>query len=764
MEKSFNKISPKILFLTVLGILFFACTPQNKTNNFAGENLVYKDLATVWDEAMPLGNGIIGNLVWQKNGKLRFSLDRADLWDLRPMPNMDFTKMKFKDVYAHWKADDYKKVQDALDAPYRDSPAPSKIPAGALEFDIGLLGPVKQVTLDIKTATCVVDWECGTRLITFVHAEQPVGWYRFENLKNHVAIEMKTPVYTNSSDTEPSRNDLVRLGYTQGQINSEEKSITYNQKGWGNHTYQVHTQWEKDENGLTGCWSVSSHNNNPEPMPEALQAVQEEMVKGFDNSLEKHISWWSGYWAKSSVNIPDTVLQRQYYMDMYKFGSAARADAPPISLQAVWTADNGQLPPWKGDYHHDLNTQLSYWPAYAGNHLDLEEGYINWLWKNRPNFKEFTGKYFETGGINVPGVCTLEGKPMGGWIQYAMNLSISGWLAQHFYLHWKFTGDQEFLEKKAYPWLKEVANYFEQVSIIEDGKRKLPISSSPEIFNNSREAWFGQTTNFDLALIRWTYEKAAEMALELNKKEEAEKWEQLLAEWPSFAVDPETGFMFAPGVKYTSSHRHFSHLLAFHPLGMIDRSKGEKDQQIIQSTIDNLLKVGPQGWCGYSYSWLGNLHARAFNGEGAASALRDFANCFCLRNSFHANGDQSKSGKSGNTSRPFTLEGNFAFAAGIQEMLLQSHTGVVHIFPAIPGRWQNVSFENLRTYGAFLITAERKDGQTVSVEIISEKGGILKLKNPFATENIDAGNKSTNVNKGIITLNMDEGEKVRLTL
>ena len=90
------------------------------------------------------------------------------------------------------------------------------------------------------------------------------------------------------------------------------------------------------------------------------------------------------------------------------------------------------------------------------------------------------------------------------------------------------------------------------------------------------------------------------------------------------------------------------------------------------ATLD---KVGPDGWCGYSYSWLGNLKARAFDGEGAAQALKTFATCFCLPNSFHANGDQTKPGKSKFTYRPFTLEGNFAFAAGIQEMLLQSHTG-----------------------------------------------------------------------------------------
>ncbi|MBC8180431.1 hypothetical protein H8E88_04835 [candidate division KSB1 bacterium] len=69
--------------------------------------------------------------------------------------------------------------------------------------------------------------------------------------------------------------------------------------------------------------------------------------------------WWNHFWSKSSIDIPDEVLLKQYHLEMYKFASAARKGAPPISLQAVWTADNGKLPPWKGDFHHDINTQSS---------------------------------------------------------------------------------------------------------------------------------------------------------------------------------------------------------------------------------------------------------------------------------------------------------------------------------------------------------------------------------------------------------------------
>jgi hypothetical protein len=200
--------------------------------------------------------------------------------------------------------------------------------------------------------------------------------------------------------------------------------------------------------------------------------------------------------------------------------------------------------------------------------------------------------------------------------------------------------------------------------------------------------------------------------------------------------------------------------MAIHPLGLVDVSNGVKDQQIIRATLQKLKEVGPSAWTGYSYSWLANLQARALDGEGAAQSLRDFATAFCLKNTFHVNGDQSKTGKSNFTYRPFTLEGNFAFASGIQEMLIQSHTGTVRLFPAIPESWEEVSFEKLRTMGAFLLSASREKGATKKVRIHSERGGKIQLLNPFDSDQLKVGNQPLDVKNGVIELEMKAGEEV----
>ena len=731
-------------------------------------DLHFDQLPTVWDEGIPLGNGMVGARIWEKEGKRRFSLDRADLWDLRPMENLKTPEWKYSWVYEQWKKNDYGPVQEKFDVPYDRSPAPSKIPAAALEFDISSLGDIASVRLHLKEAICEVRWKNGTKLLAFVHATEPVGWYRFEGLENPLPYELIPPAYNLKGQSEAENpvtgQDLRRLEYPEGSIVKEPGSITYSQEGWGGFRYQVNVT-DSNSDAMEGCWSISSEFPGWEKKSSAKEVVDNTLLTGIDKTLESHRDWWHNFWAQSSIEVPDKILQKQWHLEMYKFGAAARAGAPPISLQAVWTADNGKLPPWKGDFHHDLNTQLSYWPAYSGNHLEQEIGFINWLWKYRDTFKEYTREYFETEGLTVPGVSTLTGEPMGGWIQYAFGPTVSSWLGQHFYLHWRYSMDRKFLEQRAYPWVKDVALYLEGISRFNDkGQRQLPISSSPEFHDNSRDAWFAQTTNFDLALARWTFEKAAELAWEMDLSDEASRWETILSEWPDLAIDEKSGLMVAPGVPYTGSHRHFSHQLGYHPLGLIDFSKGEMHQEIIRNTIATLDETGSGSWTGYSFSWLGNLKARAFDGEGAAEALQIFATSFCLPNSFHVNGDQSGKGYSNYTYRPFTLEGNFAFAAALQEMLIQSHTGIIRIFPAVPSGWSDISFDQLRTEGAFLVTAKKENRVVTHVEIKSLQGGILKLKNPFETNELECSHNYRIDDQNIINITTEPGDIVYIKI
>jgi len=727
-------------------------------------NLTFNRIPNRWDEGLPLGNGMLGQLIWKKSDSLRFALDRADLWDERPMEGLDRPEFNFEWIRQQVLKNDYGIVQKYFDEPYDKLPAPSKIPGAALMFPID--DPVVSSSVDIASAMAHIQYAGGMRVAAFVHAERPIGWFRISNAPEGLSPVIAPPPYRGGdkqeNDNAHSGDDLKRLGYPPGTLKRTDSSMYYMQEGWGDFVYEVYVAWKREGSTLVGAWSITTRKQSLSAREEVALAF----ARGWEVDLATHQRWWDTFWASSSIQIPDKALEKQWYLEQYKFGCVARTGAPAISLQAIWTADNGRIPPWKGDFHHDLNTQLSYWPAYGANHLVEAEAYLDFLESGRPAFARFTNGFFGTKGLAVPGVTALDGSYLGGWVQYSCSPTTAAWLAQHYYLQWRYSMDRELLVQRVYPWFRDVNTFFESIVKKDaNGKLQLPLSSSPEINDNRIDAWFQEMTNYDLALIQYAFQYGAEVAREVGFTEQAQHWREMLPQLPEFAISENNELKFAPDLAYQESHRHFSHLMAIHPLGLIQWEQGEQAQHIIKNSIRLLETVGPDYWVGYSWSWLGNLKARAKDGSGAAEALRIFAEAFCSPNTFHLNGDQTQSGYSKFSYRPFTLEGNFAFAAGIQEMLLQSYAGALEIFPAIPPDWADVSFRDLRAEGAFLVSAMRKQGALDEVRIKSEKGGKLRIVNPFADEQytVSDGRQPVGDDGNIIEFDMDAGDMIRLT-
>jgi alpha-L-fucosidase 2 len=228
------------------------------------------------------------------------------------MPNLSKPEWKYSWVYEQWKNNNYKVVQEAFDRPYDELPAPSKIPAGAIEFDVSGFGETESVTLDIGKAICEVIWKNGVKLQTFVDATQLSGWYRFENLPAGLNPSLIAPSYNkrgeNKSD-EMSFIDLERLGYNQGKVSETNNSKSYIQDGWGGFTYKIFLEWENINKTQTGCWSISSSFPGWHKKLDASELVTLLLKKGFQESGEAHTRWWENFWAASSISIPDTILE-----------------------------------------------------------------------------------------------------------------------------------------------------------------------------------------------------------------------------------------------------------------------------------------------------------------------------------------------------------------------------------------------------------------------------------------------------------------------
>ena len=698
-------------------------------------NLDFGTPVIVWDEALPLGNGLLGALVWGDGGPLRISLDRTDLWDLRPVPQFQSKDYSHATMLEWVRAGRLKDLHRLYDDPY-GNPGPTKIPAGRIEIQLGESSAFVRTSLELSEAVATLQCTQGASARVWVHATRPLGRIELRGVdKPRVVLKAPRfggPVHDPAGPGKISAGDLASLGYKSPEESSGTDWVGYVQEGWGGFRFAVVLTWRTKADHWTAAWSIATSTESKEPLELARSRSREALGKTQELTTE-HRAWWRDYWSRSRVRVPDPVLQRQWYLETYKFGAAARRGAPPITLQGPWTADNGKIPPWKGDYHHDLNTELSYWPCYSGNRLSGGLGFLDWLWETRPTARAWTERFFDRPGLAVPMTVDLAGEQIGGWHQYTHSATTSAWLAHHFYLHWRYSRDRKFLRERAWPYLREVAVFLEAITEKGgDGRRTLALSSSPEINDNRLDAWFPSITNYDLALIRWLFGATAELAGELGKVEEAKRWNKVLFECPDLALDSEgRRLLVAADVPLEASHRHFSHLMAIHPLGLIHWEGGESDRRTMLAALRELDDLGSSLWTGYSFAWHACLAARARDGERAARALNIFATAFCLRNSFHCNGDQSGKGYSNFRYRPFTLEGNFAFAAALQEMLIQSHGGLIRVFPAIPAAWKECSFTRLRTDGAFLVTAERTGGVVRRVAIFSEKGSQCRMENPW---------------------------------
>ena len=245
-------------------------------------NLVFDTLAKRWDEGIPLGNGWLGVLIWQKNNKLRMSLDRVDLWDDRPMPEID--KLKFKWVVEKVKLNQYDSVQKIGDDPYNKYPAPTKIPGAAIEFDLDKIGKVKKVSLDISKGLSVIQFENGVQFNNYIHATRQVGYFSFEDISEDLIPELIIPTY-NTGNRNPA-TDLEKLGYEKGTIKKGFDYILYHQPTWNKNYYEVLVKWYHfPGKKIIGQWTIT--NNQPASLPE-LNKLQKEPT-----GWPSHISWWN---------------------------------------------------------------------------------------------------------------------------------------------------------------------------------------------------------------------------------------------------------------------------------------------------------------------------------------------------------------------------------------------------------------------------------------------------------------------------------------
>lgn len=687
-------------------------------------NLVFEKNITQWDEAIPLGNGLCGALIWGDSNGLRFSLDRGDIWDNTPFEGVFSEEFTYENMVRLAREGKEEEIRRIFDAPYNHL-VPTKLPAGKLIFDF-LCNENVRSELDLSKAEALITIGDKIHLRSFLHAENKLGFISVDCSENGFRYWVENPQYgikgeneINSASQSSSVNtaSLQQLKYEPAVITKVPQSCSFTQKITEDFSYGVFVRSQEYHDHTEIVYLIASSLDGSDWQQQAALKLETALQEGYEVNFESHCHWWEQYWRQSSISLPDKFFEKNWYLTQYFLASCSRKGCYPMPLQGVWTADNGSLPPWKGDYHHDLNTQLSYYSYLKANHLPEGESFLDYLWNMADCGRDFAKSFYHSKGLCLPSVMTLTGQPMGGWGMYALSPTNQLWLCQSFERYYRTTGDRDFLINKAYPYLSQSAECILGLLEERDGLYYLPISSSPEIHDDHIQSFVTPNSNYDLSLMRYLFGTLKKLAEELENGEE-EKWHKVLLKLPELAVTENGVLMVSPDERLEESHRHFSHAMAIHPLRLIPY-EGEENRRIIDATIEDLERLGTGYWVGYSFTWMAELYAIQRNGNGAAYQLETFWRNHCSQNGFHLNGDYKKRGTSLFHYRPFTLEGNFCAADALQEMLLQSEENQIRLFPAIPEEWveQTVSFDNLRAENGVLVSATLEKGKVTLLEL-----------------------------------------------
>ena len=678
-----------------------------------------------WQLGLPLGNGLIGAMLWGGSHEFLVTLNRSDLWDLKwddPwLPGYDLAHLR-----ELWDGERWSEIQQQHDHSRQVYGKHQSYfqPAGrvSIHFDsTGSDGELRQrlCLYDGRIEVC-----CGdARFELSSPPELPVVLLRIDPGQGRtLRISVDRPQPQDNRYPEPTRGASSDALWLEQELPEAPR-------------YRLAVFLVA---GQAHCHGDALTLQGGQATELALAVVMGETADEFER-LRKTVSKkgcadlvranerrWHNFWKQSFVRYPDRVANNVWFMSLFLLACSSQKPGWPPNLQGIWS--DWDWPPWHGDYHHDLNTQMNYWGIDGANHPELGLVFYD-FWKGLlSEIKEHTRKYYGLPGIRIPTTADPKARELGGYFPVAIWVASSAWVVYHYWLYYEHTMDDDFLRDTCYPMLREQARFCAAyLRRGADGRIEIFPSHSPEQGGNSLEA-IGKNSTIDLLLFRMTFEKAARAAEMLDlDPEEREDWKALAAELPDYPTE-EGVFIDLEDRRYRQPHRHLSVLSPIYPGESHHRHAGPMARQLAERSYREFTSRPGFGdlrgdYCHFTPQWLSLVAARLGLAQESMDWFRRFLTDFILPNGLATL-------RVSDPETLFQIDCNGGAIAAVNESLMQSHAGGIDLFPGIPSG-RHASFYQLRARGAFLVSARKSDEGVRWVHLRSEKGGTVKMFNPW---------------------------------
>lgn len=739
--------------------------------------LHYTSPAREWTQALPVGNGTLGAMVYGGIKSERIALNHDELWTGKPKDTIKKGAPKsFEKARKLALKGKLIEAQKEIEENFQSVWSQAYLPLGDLNFSFNLKGKVRNYKryLNLENAISGVEYDCGdTTVKREVFASYPHKFIGIEiafSKPTNFSFEISSKLRSSSfiagrlllldgechGDNAPDKKFPDKRYYdepklkgihfraganinTDGEVEFQENTVcvfgakkaeilftcetSFN--GFDKHPYLEGKEYKNacisrlespEEFGKIKADSVTDY-----------QSIYNRVkldIKGNGSDLPTDKRLVAFKKSKDDIGLIELVYNFGRFLSI----CSSRPGSQASNLQGIW--NHKYDAPWNSNYTVNINTQMNYWPVLMTNMAELNEPLIDLIKKlSVTGEKTAKGQYGKRGWVShhnadLWGLST----PVSGSASWAFWHGSSGWFCRHLFEHYEHTLDLDFLKNTAYPIMKGAAEFYVDIMTEENGKMFLCPGTSPEncFTYQGKTIAVSKYATMSMGIAKDLFENCVKTCDILGvDKEFSQELKEILSKFAPFKIGSK-GQLLEWDTEHPETdphHRHCSNLYALHPANLIT-SDGTPE---LADACRRTLEIRGDNGTGWSLGWKINFWARLFDGNHALKLiemqLRPVKSC-CFNYGFGGGTYENLF----DAHPPFQIDGNFGFVSGITEMLMQSRDGRIYLLPALPDSWKDGSIKGLKAKGNVTVDIAWKDGKVTHYNL-EGKGDFVLVYN-----------------------------------